>query len=146
MTAVDAVFKPALLFLLIVLPSALAHVKIAPRIVSFCIIVPCQLHSRAKSVVTVMTILRRGRQVSEGKMPSIQASPASASRRSTSWWNGCQCTSLINRRTDWSHWTSARRHQYVAKGVRRILLRGVNAPLTPEAKKIRKIWLRNGAF
>ena len=32
------------------------------------------------------------------------------------------------------------------KNVRRILVRGVNAPLPPEAKKILKIWLRNGAF
>jgi len=33
-------------------------------------------------------------------------------------------------------------------GVRRILVTGVNvnAPLPPEAKKILKIWLRNGAF
>ena len=29
--------------------------------------------------------------------------------------------------------------------VRRILVRGANAPLPPEAKKILKIWLRNGA-
>jgi len=33
-----------------------------------------------------------------------------------------------------------------AKGVRRIFIRGVNTSLPPEAKKIRKIWLRNGAF
>ena len=33
-----------------------------------------------------------------------------------------------------------------SKNVRRILIRGVNAPLPPEAKKILKIWLRNGAF
>jgi len=32
------------------------------------------------------------------------------------------------------------------QGVRGILVRGVNAPLPLEAKKIRKIWLRNGAF
>ena len=30
--------------------------------------------------------------------------------------------------------------------VRRILVSGVSAPLPPEAKKILKIWLRNGAF
>ena len=33
-----------------------------------------------------------------------------------------------------------------SKGVCRILVRGVNAPLPLEAKKILKIWLRNGAF
>jgi len=33
-----------------------------------------------------------------------------------------------------------------ARNVRRILVRGVNAPLPPEAKKILKTWLRNGAF
>jgi len=32
------------------------------------------------------------------------------------------------------------------KGFCRILVTGVNAPLPPEAKKILKIWLRNGAF
>ena len=32
------------------------------------------------------------------------------------------------------------------KGVRRILVRGVNAPLSPEANFFLKIWLRNGAF
>ena len=34
----------------------------------------------------------------------------------------------------------------VSRNVRRILVRGVNAPLPPEAKKFLKIWLRNGAF
>ena len=33
-----------------------------------------------------------------------------------------------------------------ARNVRRILVRGVNAPLPPEANKILKVWLRNGAF
>ena len=37
-------------------------------------------------------------------------------------------------------------HPVYTKGVRRILVRGVNAPLPPEAKKIMKILLRNGAF
>ena len=32
------------------------------------------------------------------------------------------------------------------RNVRRILVRGINAPLPPEAKKISKIWLRNSAF
>ena len=34
----------------------------------------------------------------------------------------------------------------VARNVRRIFVRGVSAPLLREAKKILKIWLRNGAF
>ena len=34
----------------------------------------------------------------------------------------------------------------VYKGVRRILVRGVNVPLPPEAKTILKMWLRNCAF
>ena len=34
----------------------------------------------------------------------------------------------------------------VSRNVRRILVREVNAPLLTEAKKILKIWLRNGAF
>jgi len=41
------------------------------------------------------------------------------------------------------------RHNYkspIYRNVRRILVRGVNASLPPEAKKILKIWLRNGAF
>jgi len=33
-----------------------------------------------------------------------------------------------------------------ARNFRRILVRGVSAPLPPEAKKILKIWLRSGAF
>jgi len=33
-----------------------------------------------------------------------------------------------------------------SRNVRRILVRGVNAPLPPEAKKIWKTGLRNGAF
>ena len=35
---------------------------------------------------------------------------------------------------------------FTAKGVGRILVRGFNAPLPPETKKLLKIWLRNGAF
>ena len=35
---------------------------------------------------------------------------------------------------------------FASKNVRRILVRGVNAPLPPEAKNFLKIWLRNGAF
>ena len=41
------------------------------------------------------------------------------------------------------------RHNYkppIYRNVRRILVRGINASLPPEAKKILKIWLRNGAF
>ena len=37
-------------------------------------------------------------------------------------------------------------YHHIVKNVSRILVRGVNAPLPPEAKKILKIWLRNGAF
>jgi len=41
---------------------------------------------------------------------------------------------------------SQRKGLFTARNVRRILVRGVNAPLPPEEKKILKILLRNGAF
>ena len=43
-------------------------------------------------------------------------------------------------------WLAQAGNESVPRNVRRILVRGVNPPLPPEAKKILKIWLRNGAF